>query len=284
MAALRDALLKWPQWQGGRAVLLLVGSRPATAEKLLFLASGLVGNGFEFRATSSTLEAMRAARRFRTVLLLDVALGSDRVVRFLRSLQAYREYVPVVALGRREEEGLIVEALDAGAADYLIEEELSVPLLSRVLRYCLDRERIRFATRRVYQESRRQENRVRALLFALPHGAAILDPEGRVRMANERCGELSGRALEWLESHTVEEWGWQDLAENSDGLEVCPPAATLRDGYARVGRVRILAGSPDRRVEVRVDVMPLFEHGRFRPTGAVLLLEELSVELLDLQS
>jgi PAS domain-containing protein len=283
MAALRDALLKWPQWQGGRAVLLLVGSSPATAERLLFLASGLVGNGFEFRATSSTIDAMRAARRFRTVLLLDVAVGGDRVVRFLRSLQAYREYVPVVALGRRDEEGLLVEALDAGAADYLIEEELTVPLLARVLRYCLDRERIRFATRRVHQESRRQENRVRALLAALPHGAAILDPDGRVRMANERCAELAGRPQDWLETHPVAEWGWQDLAENADGLEVCPPAATLRDGYSRAGRVRILAG-PDRRVEVRVDVMPLFEHGRFRSTGAVMLLEELAVEFLDIES
>lgn len=283
MAALRDALLKWPQWQGGRAVLLLVGSSAATAEKLLFLASGLVGNGFEFRATSSTLEAMRAARRFRTVLLLDVAVGSDRTIRFLRSLQAYREYVPVVALGRRPEEALLVEALDAGAADYLIEEELTVPLLARVLRYCLDRERIRFATRRVHQESRRQENRVRALLAALPHGAAILDPDGRVRLANERCAEVAGRDQDWLETHPVAEWGWQDLAGTGDGLEVCPPAATLRDGYARSGRVRILAG-PDRRVEVRVDVMPLFEHGRFHSTGAVMLLEELSVELLDLES
>jgi len=262
---------------------LLVGAGAATAERLLFLASGLVGNGFEFRATSSTLDAMRAARRFRTVFVLDVALGSDRVVRFLRSLQAYREYVPVIALGRRDQEGLLVEALDAGAADYLIEEELTVPLLTRVLRYCLDRERIRFATRRVYQESRRQENRVRALLLALPHGAAILDPDGRVRMANERCAELAGRPQDWLESHTVEEWGWLDLAESSTGLEVCPPAATLRDGYSRTGRVRLLTGAEDRRVEVRVDVMPLFEHGRFRPTGAVLLLEELSVEFLDLE-
>jgi PAS domain-containing protein len=120
-------------------------------------------------------------------------------------------------------------------------------------------------------------------LAALPHGAAILDPDGRVRMANERCAELAGRAQDWLETHPVAEWGWQDLAENGDGLEVCPPVATLRDGYSRAGRVRILAG-PDRRVEVRVDVMPLFEHGRFRSTGAVMLLEELSVELLDLES
>lgn len=275
MAPLRDALLAWPSGSEGRTVLLAVGMGPEILERVVFSTSPLVGRGFELRVIPELARATEVAPRLRAVFLIDVSIGQSEVRRFLREIRARLPMAPVVAVGSTEQESLLVDALDCGAVDYITSAELTPPLVRRVLRYALDRERLQHLARRIYQDSARQEQRIRAFVAALPQAALLLDGEGRVRLANARAEDLLGRSLEALRTQSVQQWGWGSPG-GVDTYELYVPLATLQDGFVRTGRIRTLTQPDGRVVEVRVDVRALFERGPFRPSGVVVLLEELN--------
>ena len=274
MAVLRDALLAWPSGSEGRTVLLAVGMGPELLERVRFATAPLAGRGFELRVLPELATAAEAAAR-RSIFLLDVAIGSSEVRRFLRETRSRQSPAPVVVVGSEQQEELLVEALDCGAADYLTSSDLTPPVMRRVLRYALDRDRLQHLARRIYQDSARQEQRIWAFLAALPQAALLLDAEGHVRLANARAEEVLARSLEAIRSQSVQQWGWGSPG-GVDSYELYVPLATLQDGFVRTGRLRTLTQPDGRVIEVRVDARALFERGPFRPSGAVLLLEEVN--------
>ena len=76
------------------------------------------------------------------VILLDLGLSDSQGLDSVRRMQAQAPRVPVVVLtGSYEQELLAVEALQEGAQDYLMKDGLDGKLLSRSIRYAIERKR-----------------------------------------------------------------------------------------------------------------------------------------------
>jgi PAS domain-containing protein len=273
MAVLRDSLLAWPSGSRGRTALCAVGLAPDLLDRLVFANTQLNAWGFELRVVADPAMAAVGAPKHRTLYLVDVAIGASEVHGFLRETRARAPFTAVVAIGRAHEEEMLAGALDDGAVDYLTAEEITAPVLRRVLRYAIDRERLQRLAKRIYQDSERQEQRLRAVVAALPQAALLLDGDGWVQAANAMAEDLLGRSVEVLRTLPVEQWGWGSPGGGAAN-ELYVPLATLQDGYIRTGRLRTVSHPDGRQVEVRVDARPLYEGGPFRPTGVVVLLAE----------
>ncbi|MEB3338169.1 MAG: ATP-binding protein [Leptolyngbyaceae bacterium] len=95
------------------------------------------------------------------VYLIDSGLG-DRGLGEKDGLELIRQgcqqgcSVPMICLGAQEDYLLEVEALQAGAADYLLKGELTTPLLERVIQYAIAQKRME-TTLKQSQESQVQE-------------------------------------------------------------------------------------------------------------------------------
>jgi signal transduction histidine kinase len=86
------------------------------------------------------------------VCLLDYRLGPYNGLDLLEEAKAMEFRAPIIFLTGRGEYFVDVEAMKAGAADYLTKDELTVPLLERSIRYAIERGRAREALQKAYQE------------------------------------------------------------------------------------------------------------------------------------
>ena len=75
------------------------------------------------------------------VCLLDYNLGSRSGLDLLRSVQQAGCKTPIVMLTARSDRALDLEAMNAGAVDFLIKGDFDAAFLDRVLRYSIERAR-----------------------------------------------------------------------------------------------------------------------------------------------
>ncbi|MDB6022223.1 MAG: hybrid sensor histidine kinase/response regulator, partial [Pedosphaera sp.] len=106
------------------------------------LFSEMKGRRFQldwFKSYSLGLEAM--ARNQHDVCLIDYRLGAKNGIELLREALERGCQAPIILLTGLGEHKVDVEAMKAGAADYLVKTGLRADSLERSIRYALERKR-----------------------------------------------------------------------------------------------------------------------------------------------
>jgi PAS domain S-box-containing protein len=132
------------------------------------------------------------------VILLDLNLPDSRGLDTISSVHERNPSVPLVVLTGQADPTLGVQAVQAGAQDYLVKGRVNADLLERSMEYARERQRIRL-------EARLSETRYRSLIELAPDITYRLDPDGRfvyVSRAVELLGyepaKLAGQPVETL--------------------------------------------------------------------------------------
>jgi len=118
------------------------------------------------------------------VLLLDLGLPDSRGLETLSRIQALAPTVPVVVLSGAEDEQLAVEAVRQGSQDYLVKAHANQHLLTRSLRYAIQR-------KQAAEALRASEERLRLAVAAANEAIWEYDPVHRLRW-NMTYDEPSG--------------------------------------------------------------------------------------------
>jgi two-component system cell cycle response regulator len=122
-------------------VVLFVGEDPRPVQELLDASAG---EQFEFEAVDRRSAALERLNRGDVdVVLLD--LSSPRSLETFAKPAGTRAAPPFLVLSRSDDERLALEAVRAGAQDYLVKGRFDGPLLARSLRYAVERHRLRSA-------------------------------------------------------------------------------------------------------------------------------------------
>jgi two-component system cell cycle sensor histidine kinase/response regulator CckA len=143
--------------------------------------------------------ALEAFERSRFDLaFVDYRLGEEDGVSLLRELRRRQIDTPVVILTSRGDEEVAVEAMRAGAADYLSKSSLSVETLGATIRHALALA-VEERQRRDAEAARRLgEDRLRALVENVSDVLMLVDAAGRITWASPS----SQRFLGWSPEHT----------------------------------------------------------------------------------
>jgi len=120
--------------------ILLVEDSPTDA----FLTREAVNPDWFHLTYVERLEQAIAALAGRTfdVVLLDLGLPDSQGLSTLHRLQREDSTTPVVVLSAKADEGLALEAVSAGAQDYLVKSQIDGGILERAIRYSVERRRI----------------------------------------------------------------------------------------------------------------------------------------------
>src|SRR5437773_360430 len=97
------------------------------------------------RQFSEMLAQLRAQRP--DVILLDLSLPDRQGLEAYGDLKALSPSIPVIIMTGLDDERLAVQAVGAGAQDYLVKGQFDGRMLSRVIRYALERKRVEEALR-----------------------------------------------------------------------------------------------------------------------------------------
>ncbi|MCF8127684.1 MAG: response regulator [Deltaproteobacteria bacterium] len=102
--------------------------------------SKIPGNGFSLEWVPGYDEALAALEPERYDLcLLDYHLGAHTGLELLDRMERENRHTPIIFLTGHGEYDVDIQAMNLGAADYLVKDQLTSDLLERSIRYTLDR-------------------------------------------------------------------------------------------------------------------------------------------------
>ncbi|MEV4671909.1 MULTISPECIES: PP2C family protein-serine/threonine phosphatase [Actinomadura] len=133
-----------------RTDLLLIDADPSD---VLMVEKMLAESGLDaaIAVASDLAEARRSLTRRTQCILVDLSTpGIDRLDG-LRQVLALSETAAVVVLTGLDDAHLGVQAVAAGAEDYLVKQEVDAPLLARAIRYAIERKRSEETERRLVE-------------------------------------------------------------------------------------------------------------------------------------
>jgi PAS domain S-box-containing protein len=145
---------------------------------------------------------MLSARRY-DIAFVDYWLGARDGLSLLREIRRNGVETPVVVLTGRGAEEVAVDAMKAGAADYLSKTQLSVETLDRTVRYTLALHAQEQQRRQAEAAVRASEERFRALVENSSDALLLIDPEGRVQYVTPSSQRSFGYAPEDMTGRSV---------------------------------------------------------------------------------
>jgi C4-dicarboxylate-specific signal transduction histidine kinase len=148
--------------------VLLVEDNPADSELITEMLSAVPNVRFDLQSAWSLSGGLaRLAEATFDVALLDLSLPDASGLEACVKVRARAPTIPIVVLTGLDDEELAVEALKQGAQDYLVKGHIGSNLLSRSLRYAIERNKVEVALQAARKDlERRVEERTAELRAA----------------------------------------------------------------------------------------------------------------------
>jgi sigma-B regulation protein RsbU (phosphoserine phosphatase) len=119
--------------------------------------------------------------------MLDLYVPDGAGLTNIPLIRSQAPHIPIIAVGESDDEIVALEAMDAGAQDYLVKSQLTPAWLERSIRYSIGRHRTDMALLEA-------EEKYHSLFDHLVEGIFQTTPEGRYLMANAALARIYGYA------------------------------------------------------------------------------------------
>ena len=166
-----------------KKVLLIDNSE---ADYLLAFESLQTGGArrYSIERARSYEEAFQAIKRADyAVCLLDYHLNGNDGLDLLRKIIGSGSTAPVIVLAGEGDDAVDPKAMELGAADFLVKDQINAVLLERAIRHAIERENFQKALRR-------SEQRFRGLFDHSPDAIFVVNSESVVADANPAAARL----------------------------------------------------------------------------------------------
>jgi PAS domain S-box-containing protein len=181
--------------------ILIVDDTPDHAQMVeAFIRLGDAWPDAGIRTAFSYDQALQAFTRGTfDVAFFDYWLGSRDGISLLREIRERGHDTPVVVLTNRGAEEVAVEAMKAGAADYLSKVNLTVEALERAIRHAIALHAEELQRRHAEAALRANEERFRALVENSSDALMLVDAEGRMTYLSPSWMRILG----WTSADTL---------------------------------------------------------------------------------
>jgi PAS domain S-box-containing protein len=126
------------------------------------------------------------------IVLLDYSLPKMNGMEVLERMRQLDVPVPVVMATGQGDERIAVQAMNAGAIDYVIKTSGYFATLPTVLNKVLKQHELAADNARLYAEAKRQRARLGQIFDSTSDGIVLADVGGSIVTGNRRAGELLG--------------------------------------------------------------------------------------------
>jgi signal transduction histidine kinase len=215
------------------------------------------------------------------ICLLDYRLGSRTGLELLKESQSFNGGLPIILLTGQGDHEIDLEAMRAGAADYLIKGQLDSDKLDRAIRYAIEDHRVR-------ERLRHESNLIGRIMETSPVGIMVADRSGKITFANSQAEKILGLNKEKLSqsNYSILDWSLTDSEGNplsgqaSSLKQVLESGRPVYDACYILGRESRsgLDTSFHNRVSLSVNAAPLFD-GNSKIDGLVVTIEDITAHL-----
>jgi len=194
-----------------RLSILLVEDNPADADLLIDSLTQDDGSSvWQVRHVERLSEALQALEQQPVdVVLLDLSLPDSQGLGSITRLQAVVPHLPIVMLTGRDDTQIAVQAVAQGAQDYLVKGQITTQLLTRAIRYAIERAQN-------LKQLQASEHRFRAVFDQTFQFMVLLSTEGLVLEVNQALANVEGDRLQTLLHQPIWEtvrWGYREVTQ-----------------------------------------------------------------------
>ena len=166
------------------------------------------------------------------VVLLDLGLPDSQGLDTLARVRVRHPAIPVIVFTGLDDEGIALEAVKAGAQDYLVKGRFDEYSLTRAIRYAVERQRADVALRE-------SEERYRTLFNEMPVGVYRTSADGKILDTNPALAvllgygapaELAGLVVGDFYIEPQEQVRWREAIEREGVLHDSEIRLRRRDG------------------------------------------------------
>jgi PAS domain S-box-containing protein len=132
-------------------------------------------------------------------VILDLGLPDSTGLSTFHAFQARHPDLPIIVLTELNDQEIALQVLRSGGQDYLIKGQINNELLSRSIRYAIERKQLELKLRKAKQETEEaartleeSEQRFRSLFENSPVAIFITQPGGTIISANSAATEIFG--------------------------------------------------------------------------------------------
>ncbi len=182
---------------GSKRLLLVTGDEGEAAYVRASLAAGLFAHGITHCASlpeaTAILEAAVLEAAPYDAILLDIGLNGCRPAEAVRRLVAVAPATAILIIAGSADVPAAIEAVDAGAQDYILWSSFNGGALAHRLQFCIERFELEREMQLRLREAERLVARFDSLLRDNADAILVLNMNGRVKFANQAAAKLFGR-------------------------------------------------------------------------------------------
>jgi len=168
------------------ATVLLISSRKEDHARFAGLLAGIRGQPFELEVAESLADGLARVKLGRVdAIILDVALPDSRGLTTFLRIQPKAPNVPIVVAVDAPNEDIGREAVERGALDFCVIDDLTSQMLDKVLRYATERTH-------TLKALKASEQRYRELFQNVTAGVFQTTPDGKFMAANPALVRMLG--------------------------------------------------------------------------------------------
>jgi hypothetical protein len=216
------------------------------------------------------LEAVR--RREHDICLLDFRLGALTGLDLLRQARQLGCRVPMILLTGQGDHEVDVEAMKAGAADYLVKGQLNADTLERAIRYAI-------AGEQAEQNLRRERDLISRITETSPVGIVMACAAGKITFANHKAEQVLGLTKQAVAQRAcnILDWPPTDADGNPVAGQSSPLIQILVSGKP-LQNVHLAIQTNGRRVLLSTNAAPLLD-ATGKVDGMVVTVEDVTERL-----
>jgi signal transduction histidine kinase len=179
--------------------LLLVEDNPADARLIDIMLREADARMYQLKNVPTFREGMDYLASNRVdLLLLDLSLPDSFGIETVKNANELAPKVPIIVLTGRDDEDFALEVVKAGAQDYLIKGSIESSLLSRSIRYAMQRKEMEVTLKETTQKIEESEQRLDIIISTNTSGVLVLSRDNVIKFANPAAERMTGETRQNL--------------------------------------------------------------------------------------
>jgi PAS domain S-box-containing protein len=237
------------------------------------LISGIRESAYQLDWINNYDDALSAVqRREHCICLMDYRLGGQTGLELLRETQSFPGRPPIILLTGQGDHEIDMEAMQAGAADYLVKGQLTSDKLERAIRYAIE-------GKRAEERLRRERDLISRIMETSPVGIIVTDRAGKITFANRRAEEVLGLAKTGGQKFgDVLSWQPANLEGNPVSEQTSPLKNVLDSGEPLLDAHHAIESSEGRRTVLSTNATALLNAER-QIDGMIITVEDITSRL-----
>ena len=168
--------------------VMLIEDNPGDALILSEMLKEIYDNEFEIVHFKRVDEGLEHVNENFDIMLLDLNLPDSHGIITFNTMNKNAPDLPIIILTGLNDENLAINIVSEGAQDYLVKGQIDKQLLSRSIKYSIERKKIGI-------ELRKSEERYKLMVEKIESGLFMIDSNNKITYVNKSIAHMLGYTI-----------------------------------------------------------------------------------------